>query len=139
MRVAARRYLLCPRWARAQLCRISYTNSLRNRKRDSEVVTYPTRSNIKREELLVGELSRMTYAMSWEVLTPSSPPLQKVEEYQDLQDLLWGSNMCMVILHYVRLGYWPCTYDVCLNFGIFDPPPVSTKSMQPFSLWSEVG
>ena len=34
--------------------------------RDSEVVTYPTRSNIKREELLVvGELSHMTYARSW--------------------------------------------------------------------------
>ena len=51
--------------ARVQLGRISYTNSLRNRKRDSEVVTYPTRSNIKREELLVvGELSHMTCAGS---------------------------------------------------------------------------
>ena len=68
MRVAAQRHLLCPRaGARVQLGRISYTNSLRNRKRDSEVVTYPTRSNIKREELLVvGELSHMTYAGSWE-------------------------------------------------------------------------
>ena len=50
--------------ARLQLGRISYTNSLRNRKRDSEVVTYPTRSNIKREELLVGKLSYMTFAVS---------------------------------------------------------------------------
>ena len=64
--------------ARVQLGRISYTNSLRNRKRDSEVVSYPTRSNIKREELLVGE-GAVTYDIlraldlrSFDPLLPSS-------------------------------------------------------------------
>ena len=80
--------------ARLQLGRISYTNSLRNRKRDSEVVTYPTRSNIKREELLVGKLSYMTFAGSYGGFDPPLlPPSHPV----------CGRNTWMEILHSMRL------------------------------------